>query len=306
MSGTQQALGFSRPAAVSRSWRPPWHGGLRGSEFAWAVAFFVPYVAVFLGFVVYPVAYGLWLGSKPALYADLFANPRYLTTVVNTLVLVGVGVNVKMFLAFLMSGFFMRPGRWIKALLVLYMLPWALPALPAFLSMHWMLIGYGGFLNSALGGTVRHRRADLVQFLWARARRKRVCLYLEMDAVLDAGLPGGAHGDPAGHLRGGRGGRRHRHPALRVRDLPAAGESLSGLARCSRRCGPLATSPHRISYPAARRRCPRKCWPRTASASPSTRATPSVGVAAVMSALPVLIPVALLLIRRLQATEVQL
>ena len=54
MSGTQQALGFSRPAAVSRPWRPPWHGGLRGSEFAWAVAFFVPYIAVFLGFVVYP------------------------------------------------------------------------------------------------------------------------------------------------------------------------------------------------------------------------------------------------------------
>ena len=44
----------------------------------------------------------------------------------------------------------MRRSRWIKALLVLYMLPWALPALPAFLSLHWMFIGYGGFLNSAL------------------------------------------------------------------------------------------------------------------------------------------------------------
>jgi multiple sugar transport system permease protein len=33
---------------------------------------------------------------------------------------------------------------------------------------------------------------------------------------------------------------------------------------------------------------------------------PAAGVAAVMSALPVLIPIALLLIRRLQATEVQL
>ena len=49
-----------------------WRGGLQGSEFAWAIAFLVPYVAVFLAFVVYPVAYGLWLGSEPALYAQLF------------------------------------------------------------------------------------------------------------------------------------------------------------------------------------------------------------------------------------------
>ena len=66
------------------------------------------------------------------------------------LLLAGVGVNVKLFLAFLLSGFFVRPSRWIKGMLVLYMLPWALPALPAYLSLHWMLIGYGGFLNSAL------------------------------------------------------------------------------------------------------------------------------------------------------------
>jgi hypothetical protein len=68
MSNTQQALGIRRPAAFSRSWRPPWHGGLRGSELSWAIAFFVPYVAVFSAFVVYP-AYGLWLGD-PALYAE--------------------------------------------------------------------------------------------------------------------------------------------------------------------------------------------------------------------------------------------
>lgn len=128
----------------------PWPAGPRGSEASWAIAFLAPYAVVFLAFVVYPVAYGLWLGRNPDLYAELLGSPRYATTVVNTLLLVGVGVNVKMFLAFLLSGFFMRPGRWIKALLVLFMLPWALPALPAFLSIHWMLIGYGGFLNSAL------------------------------------------------------------------------------------------------------------------------------------------------------------
>src|SRR5882762_10450870 len=100
MSSTEQVLGFSRPAAISRSWRPPWRRRLQGADVVWAIAFAIPYAAVFLGFVVYPVVYGLWLGRKPELYAELFANPRYTTTVVNTLLLVGIGVNVKMFLAF--------------------------------------------------------------------------------------------------------------------------------------------------------------------------------------------------------------
>src|SRR6185436_13890009 len=107
MSSTQQVLRMPRRVAT-RTWRPRWHGGLHGSERAWAVAFLVPYVAVFAGFVVYPVVYGLWLGSDPELYAQLFDNPRYLTTVANTLMLVGFGVNVQMFLAFLLSGFFLR------------------------------------------------------------------------------------------------------------------------------------------------------------------------------------------------------
>ena len=110
----------------------------------------MPYVAIFLAFVLYPVGYGLWMGSEPALYAELFDNPIYLTTVINTLLFVGIGVNLKMFLALLLSGFFMRRRWWIKPLLVIFILPWAMPALPAFMSIHWMLIGSWGFLNSAL------------------------------------------------------------------------------------------------------------------------------------------------------------
>src|SRR5258708_12867735 len=55
-----------------------------------------------------------------------------------------------MLLAFLLSGFFMRKGWWVKALLVVYILPWAIPSLPAFTSIHWMLNGNWGFLNSLL------------------------------------------------------------------------------------------------------------------------------------------------------------
>ena len=48
----RQALAAPRPR------RRIWRGHLQGSEYAWALAFCVPYVVVFLAFVVYPVAFG--------------------------------------------------------------------------------------------------------------------------------------------------------------------------------------------------------------------------------------------------------
>jgi multiple sugar transport system permease protein len=305
MSGTQQVLGVARPATVSRTRRPPWHGGLRGSEFSWAIAFFVPYAAVFLGFVVYPVVYGLWLGSKPALYADLFENPRYQTTVINTLVLVGVGVNVKMFLAFLMSGFFMRRGRWIKALLVLYMLPWALPALPAFLSMHWMLIGYGGFLNSALeamfgiDGPIWFNSyalalgANVFAYIW-----KWLPFWTLVFLAGRMAIPQDIY--EAAAVDGATGIRRFAFvtfPMLAnlylvctllstlwtIGDFTAPYFVSSGAPALQTEV--LATYAFRVAF---------------------DHGYPELGVAAVMSALPVLIPVTLLLIRRLQTSEVQL
>jgi len=126
MSSTQQVLAAG-PGALNRPWRPLGHRRhLRGSEFAWAIAFVVPYAAVFSAFVVYPIAYGLWMASDPSLYRDLIADPLYAQTVINTVLYVGLGVNVKMFLALLLSGFFMRRRWWIKALLPVYILPWAL------------------------------------------------------------------------------------------------------------------------------------------------------------------------------------
>jgi len=149
MSVTQQLLG-ARSAITARPARRAWLSGLNGADYVWAIAFAVPYVALFLAFVVYPVCYGIYLGDQPRLYAELFADPRYLTSVVNTLLYVGIGVNVKMLLAFLLSGFFMRKRWWIKALLVVFILPWATPALPAYMSIHWFVNGQWGMLNNAL------------------------------------------------------------------------------------------------------------------------------------------------------------
>ena len=153
MDGAYMQVAQALPTRALPSLRPhwrAWRGGLQGSEYAWAVAFVVPYAGVFLAFVAYPVFYGLWLGHAPSLYAELFEDPIYQRTVVNTVLYVGIGVNLKMFFALLLSGFFMRRSRWVKVLLLIYVLPWAVPALPAFISIHWMLNGQWGLLNNFL------------------------------------------------------------------------------------------------------------------------------------------------------------
>ncbi|HEY1935532.1 MAG TPA: sugar ABC transporter permease [Acetobacteraceae bacterium] len=146
MDATQQVLGLRRP--VTTSHRPPRLFRLQGSDTTWAIAFLMPYVAIFVAFVVYPVVFGLWMGSNPALYDLLFTDPRYVTTAINTLLFVGIGVNVKMFLAFLLSGYFMSRSWWIRSLLVIYLLPWALPGLVVFTSIHFMLVTQWGLLDS--------------------------------------------------------------------------------------------------------------------------------------------------------------
>jgi len=123
---------------------------LAPSDRIWTLAFVFPYVAVLLAFVLVPLGYGLRMGSSPALYAALWSDPIYTRTLVNTLVFVGLSVNVKMVLALLLSGFFMRRRRWIKGLLVVFMLPWVMSAIPAFISFHWMLVSEQGFINSFL------------------------------------------------------------------------------------------------------------------------------------------------------------
>ena len=50
----------------------------------------------------------------------------------------------------------------------------------------------------------------------------------------------------------------------------------------------------------------RTCWRHSAFATPIDMAQPELGVAAVMSALPLLIPLVIILMRKLRTTEVQL
>ena len=117
-------------------------------------------------------------GQRPALYDLLFTDPRYVTTAINTLLFVAIGVNVKMFLAFLLSGFFMNRSWWIRSLLVVYLLPWALPGLVVFTSIHFMLVTQWGLLDSLwravtgqdgplfLVSTPMAMAANIIAYIW--------------------------------------------------------------------------------------------------------------------------------------------
>jgi multiple sugar transport system permease protein len=260
---------------------------------------------VFVAFVVYPVAYGLWMARDPALYRELLTNPLYARAVVNTALFVGLGVNVKMFLALLLSGFFMRRRWWIKALLPVYMLPWALPAIPAFVSFHWMLIGEQGlvdtFLSTVLGIPGPHwfgdRRlalgANIVAYIWKWMPFWTLTFFAARTAIPQEIYE-------AAEVDGASGIRRFTHVVLpllgnlylvctllstlwTIGDFTAVSLVSEGAPAYS--TDVLATLGFQYAFEAAQ---------------------PSLGVAAVLSALPVLIPLAIVLMRAVQTREVQL
>jgi multiple sugar transport system permease protein len=293
------------PAAVKRPRRPPGRRSLRGSDFTWAIAFVLPYAAVFGAFVVYPWGYALWMAGEPSLYAELFADRGYLVAVVNTLIFVGLGVNLKMFLALLLSGFFLGRRWWIKPLLAAYVLPWLIAAAQACISFHWMLSGRWGLVDgvlwqlfgvegpewliyrwSALGG-------DIVAYIW-----KWMPFWTVVFLAARLTIPRDIY--DAAELDGASASRRFIHvtvPLLAnlyfictlLSVLWALGDFTTVYLVSSG--GPadstqvLATLGYSYAF---------------------DRFNPALAVAAAMSALPVLIPIMIVLLRRLHAAEVRL
>jgi multiple sugar transport system permease protein len=303
MSSMQQVLTAGPPVSVKGPRQPP-RRPLRGADFRWAVAFVLPYAAVFFVFVVYPFGYALWLAARPSLYSDLIADRSYLTAVVNTLLFVGLGVNVKMFMALLLSGFFLLPRRWIKALLAVYVLPWVIAAAQACVSFHWMLQQEGlvnGVLAALFGIAGPYwfndrwlgLGANIAVYIWKwmpfwtvifMAARMRIPRDIYDSAKVD----------------GATGIRRFVHvtfPLLAnlyllctlLSTLWAIGDFttvylVSGGGPASS-TDVLATLGFHYAFDTSR---------------------PALAVAAMLSALPVLIPIVLVLMRRLQTSEVEL
>src|SRR5467141_2688904 len=290
-----------RRGTLSRSLR----GDLKGGEYTWAVAFVVPYIAVFVAFVAYPVVYGLWMGSKMSLYRQLFADPIYQSTVVNTVLYLALAVNVKMVLALLLSGFFMRPRSWMQALLMSYILPWAVPSLSGFISIHWMLNGEWGFLNNLLYTLFHIDRAYWLNQRWLAMGSAIVSHIWKQLPFWTVILLAGRMAIPldifdTAKVDGATGMRCFVHITLPlIANLYLTCTLLSTIFTLGDfntiffvTGGGPANLTHVLATIGIR--------------NAFDLAQPRLGVAAVMSALPLMIPLVIVLMRRLRTAEVQL
>lgn len=304
MDGTS-AIEGGRSFTGSRSGMQRWFGTPQGSDIAWVLAFIVPYVAVFVLFVVFPVAYGFWLGSDPASYQELFADPIYLRTVFNTLLFLTLGVNLHLFLALLLSGFFMLKYRWVKPLMLVFILPWAVPALPTFISIHWMLDGQWGFINNFLWEFFHINGPGWLVTRWLAMGSVIVSYIWKWTPFWTVILLAGRMAIPqeiyeSAKIDGATGLRSFVHVTFPL------------LANLYLVCTLLSTiwtlgdynTVHFVSGggPALSTHVLATLGIRDAFEI----ANPRLGMAAVMSALPLLIPVVILLMRKLRSSEVQL
>ncbi len=277
---------------------------LHRSDLTWAIAFVVPYAAMFAALTIYPVGYAFWMARSPTLYDNLLEHRLYWSTVVNTLLFVGIGVNLKLVLALLLSGFFMRRRWWVRALLVVFLLPWLLAAVQSFISFHWMLINELGLVDRLLEELfgidgplwLNHRwlalGCDIAAYIWKWLPFWTV-VFIAGRLAISQDLYDAAAIDGAGPVG------RFVHVTLPLLaniylvatllstlwtfgDFPTVFFVSGGGPAGSTEI--LTTLSYRIAFDAA---------------------NPALAVAAVLSALPVLAPLVVVLIRRVQLSEVE-
>jgi multiple sugar transport system permease protein len=304
MDGTS-VVGIGHLASGRHIRRRGRFGGLQGSDINWALAFLVPYVAIFVAFVLLPVGYGLWLGHRPSSYAALFADPIYLRTLVNTALFLLIGVNLHLFLALLLSGYFMNKNWWVRALLLVFILPWAVPAIPTFISIHWMLNGEWGFINNLLYDLFGITGASWLNYRWLALGSAIVSYIWKWTPFWTVILIAGRMAIPqelyeAAEVDGATGLRRFAYVTFPLlANLYLICTLLSTIWTLGDfntvyfvTGGGPALSTHVLATLGIR--------------DAFQVANPELGMAAVMSALPLLIPLVIVLMRKLATTEVQL
>ena len=89
------------PARAGAAGSTPGKTGLSSWQL-WGMILVTPYLLVFALFVVYPVIYAFWLAHDPESYVELWTDPIFQRSVVNTLVFLFIGINLKMMVALLL------------------------------------------------------------------------------------------------------------------------------------------------------------------------------------------------------------
>jgi len=207
-------------------------------------------------------------------------------------------------LALLLSGFFLRRRWWIKALLSVYVLPWLIASTQACVSFHWMLQQQGlvdGLLSALFGidGPIWFNDrwlavgANTVAYIW-----KWMPFWTVIFLAARMTIPRDIY--DSAEIDGATGIRRFVHvtfPLLAnlylvctlLSTLWTLGDFTTVFVVSGGGPGGysdvLATLGFHYAFDTSR---------------------PALGVAAVMSALPVLIPIVIVLMRRFQSSEVRL
>ena len=153
----------------------------------WGAILIAPYVLVFLLFVLYPVGYGFWLARAPQSYVELFDDPIFMRSIVNTLMFLhrrrqSEDVDRAVAVGLLHA----EPLAGSAGCSLLFILPWAVPSIPTILSFRFMLNPEWGIVNQLIfrltGEDGPNWLNDPRSALTLRDRRP----YLEVAAVLDA------------------------------------------------------------------------------------------------------------------------
>jgi multiple sugar transport system permease protein len=210
-----------------------------------------------------------------------------------------------MFLALLLSGFFMRRRWWIKALLPIFILPWALPAIPAFVSFHWMLIGEEGFVDSVLSALCGIQGPVWFSDRWLALGSNIVAYIWKWMPFWTLTFLAGRMAIPqevyeAAAVDGAGGFRRFAHVILPLLGpLYVVCTLLSTLWTVGDFTTVYLVSQGAPSYST-------DVLATLGIHYAFDGAQPALGVAAVVATLPVLIPIAIILMRTVQTREVQL
>lgn len=114
------------------------------------LTFCSPLILIFLLLVITPITYMLYMGLDASIYPAIFSDPIFIQTLWNTVIFVGIAVNVKMFLSLVLSALFSQENRTARILAGVFLLPWAIPSLPGILAFRWMLNGQWGIVNKVL------------------------------------------------------------------------------------------------------------------------------------------------------------
>ena len=150
-------------------------------------------------------------------------------SVVNTLAFLIIGINLKMVLALLLSGFFVTARTWIRWLSLLFILPWAVPSIPTILSFRFMLNPEWGIINQTIFRLTAEDGPNWLNdpTLGARTGDRRA--HLEVAALLDADLDRRAARHPGRALRGGLRRRRQRLAEVPAHHLAVDADALPHL-----------------------------------------------------------------------------